>query len=375
MGARLSCRILGGLSVEWDGVAVALGGAKQQMVLGRLLLDPGRVVPADTLVDWVWGEEASPSASATLQVYMSNLRRALAPAAAGLDRQLLVTQRPGYLARVEPEELDVSRFESGLAEAERCSSPSERVAALRDALAEWRGAPLDGLPLPIEGVAPLTRLQLVHDSAVHALLEAELASGRHREVLGELESWLGRRPLDERLRALHMIALYRAGRQADALASYQQARELLADELGLDPSPELRAVEAQVLAHDPALAAPSSGSPTASARPVADDGSATVLRSSVLAPLARIVVDGREVVLDRTVTTLGRAPDRTIVLDDPSVSRRHAEIRLVGSEATIVDVGSSNGVVVNGQRVSTTTLRDGDEIRLGGCELVFRTTA
>src|SRR5690606_15968300 len=98
------------------------------MVLGRLLLDPGRVVPADTLVDWVWGEEAPPSASATLQVYMSNLRRALAPAAAGLDRQLLVTQRPGYLARVEPEELDVSRFECGLAEAERCSSASERVA-------------------------------------------------------------------------------------------------------------------------------------------------------------------------------------------------------------------------------------------------------
>ncbi len=372
MGARLSCRILGGLSVEMDGVAVPLGGAKQQMVLGRLLLDPGRVVPTGSLVDWVWGEDASPSAAATLQVYMSNLRRALAHAAAELDRQVLVTQRPGYLARVEPEELDVGRFEAGLAEAERCTDPRERAAILRSALDEWRGAPLDGLPVPADGLAPLTRLQLVHDGAVQALLEAELDAGRHREVLGELEGWLERRPLDERLRALHMTALYRAGRQTDALASYQQARELLADELGLDPSPELRAVEAQVLAHDPALQAPSAPATPSRSGP---DESVTVLRSSVLAPLARIVVGGREIVLDRTVTTLGRSPDRNVVLDDRSVSRLHAEIRLVGAEATIVDVGSSNGVVVNGQRVSSSPLRDGDEIRLGGCELTFRTTA
>jgi pSer/pThr/pTyr-binding forkhead associated (FHA) protein len=100
-----------------------------------------------------------------------------------------------------------------------------------------------------------------------------------------------------------------------------------------------------------------------------------VLRSSVLAAPARLVVDGREIVLRRAVTTIGRADDQVVVLDDPSVSRRHAEIRVVGAEAHLVDVGSSNGVVVNDQRVGATALADGDVIRLGGCELVYRTGA
>lgn len=376
MTSRLSCRILGGLEVTFDGQPIALGGAKQQMVLARLLVDPTRVVSADQLVEWVWGLDAPESTAATLQVYVSNLRRALAPAATELGRQLIVTRRPGYVAELLTEELDASRFEEQLDLADRAARSGDvpaRMEHLRAALDEWRGEPLAGLPLGADAVSVTTRLQRLHEGAVESLLEAELDAGHHREVLGQLEEHLRRQPLDERIRELHMLALYRAGRQADALASFQQARDLLLDELGLDPSPRLRQLEGQILAHDPALQPfAASGRPVDGARPVELEGSATVVRSSVLWVPARLQFDGRDVVLDRPVVTVGRAADRTVVLDDPGVSRHHAELRQEGQTWRIVDVGSSNGVVVNGERTGSATLRDGDQLRLGNVELVFR---
>lgn len=376
MTPRLGCRILGGLEVTFDGNPVALGGAKQQMVLARLLVDPNRVVSADQLVEWVWGQDAPESTAATLQVYVSNLRRALAPAAGELDRQLIVTRRPGYVVELLVEELDAARFEQQLQLADgagRAGDVHGRMGHLRAALGEWRGDPLAGLPVGLDAVSVTTRLQVLHDGAVESLLEAELDAGHHREVLGQVEEHLRRQPLNERLRELHMLALYRAGRQADALASFQQARDLLLDELGLDPSPRLRQLEGQILAHDPALQPPAgSGRPVEAARPVDLDGSATVVRSSVLWVPARLQVEGRDVVLDRAVVTVGRAADRNVVLDDPGVSRHHAELRQEGPTWRIVDVGSSNGVVVNGERTGSATLRDGDLLRLGNVEMVFR---
>jgi DNA-binding SARP family transcriptional activator len=304
----------------------------------------------------------------------ANLRRVLAPAAEALGRQLIVTQRPGYLVALEPDELDLLRFERSLAaaaEAQRAGRLDDRIGHLRGALAEWRGDPLAGLPVEIDGLALTTRLNVERDGAVESLLEAEVEQGRHREVLGELEDELARQPLNERLRELHMLALYRSGRQADALASYREARERFLDELGLDPSPRLASLEARILDHDPSLQLPEP-----SARPggalASDLDGPTVVRSSVLWIPARLVIEGRDVVLDRGVVTIGRAADRDVVLDDPSVSRRHAEIRQEGQTWRVVDVGSANGVVVNGVRTGAAALADGDQLRLGGVELTFR---
>jgi hypothetical protein len=196
--------------------------------------------------------------------------------------------------------------------------------------------------------------------------EAELAVGRHRELLGELQTWVAENPLDERLRGHLMLALYRCGRQADALAAYRQGRELLVEELGIDPSHELRELEGRILNQDRGL-----DYVAARPDPVAMVPS-TQIRSSVLGPEAVLEFNGRHALLDGRVVTIGRLPDRDIVLDDVGVSRLHAEVRRTGNSFRLVDLGSANGTVVNGNRVAEHVLVDGDIIRLGDVELMFR---
>ncbi len=375
MNQGLDCRILGGLEVRVHGQPVALGGAKQQMVLARLLLDPNRVVSTDRLIDWVWGEDAPDSTASTLQVYVSNLRRALSLAAPASDPAPIVTRRPGYLIEVAPAELDATRFEERVTAAQSSAhfgDSAECVVLLRSALAEWHGDPLEGLPLGIGAVSMMTRLHVLRDGAIEMLIEAEFELGHHREILVELEEWLARQPLNERLRELQMLALYRTGRQADALAAYQQTRDLFLNELGLDPSPRLRELESRILAHDPSLQ-PSNNvvARDFSGMPMPNE-SATVIRASVVRSPARLRIDGRDIVLDRAAVSVGRSTDRTIVLEDPGVSRNHAEIRHEGEEWRIVDVGSANGITVNGAQVTSCVLSDGDVIRLGDQELTFR---
>ena len=176
--------------------------------------------------------------------------------------------------------------------------------------------------------------------------EAELAIGRHRETLDELRAWSSEHPLDERLRGLLMLALYRCGRQADALAVYRDGRELLVEELGIDPSRELRELEQQILEQDPALDLDRVATPDA-------DGAPTVVRSSVRTTRAVLVVDGRTVPLARSVTRIGRTPGQDVVVDDPGVSRIHAEVRRSGDVYRVADAGSSNGTSVNGERASS----------------------
>jgi DNA-binding SARP family transcriptional activator len=363
---------LGPFECSWAGAQLNLGGTKQQMVLALLALEANTVVSVDRLVEWVWPDESEPRHAATLQVYMSNLRRLLTPASEQLGRPLIVTRRPGYELQLRAQESDVLLFDSLRRQGElagKAGDISASVTAFRAALQLWRGEPLSGLPVdPIQG-GTTARLALTRVTVIEQTAEAELAVGRHREVLAELQQWVADHPLDERLRGHLMLALYRCGRQADALAVYRDGRELLVDELGIDPSKELRDLENRILMQDTTL-------DFAATRP---DPRATFpstqVRSSVLGVRAVLEAPGRRVVLDQPLLTIGRLLDRDLVLDDVGVSRVHAEIRQVGRSFRLVDLGSANGSVVNGERIVEHVLADGDVIRLGSVELTFRLLA
>ena len=362
-------RILGPLEVMVSGESIKLGGGKQQLVLAALLIEPNRVVSVERLIDWVWSDDV-PERNATLQVYVSNLRRLLAPVGEALGRTLVTTRRPGYSIEVSPDELDSLRFEQLRRAGEQslaAGAPHETVTSLRAALALWRGETLAGLPL--EGVAQheATRLNVARITAIEQLGEAELSLGRHQEVVNELRAWVSDSPLNERLRGLLMVALYRCGWQADALAAYREGRELLVDELGIDPSKDLRDLENQILAQDPVL--DWLPSPTLTVMPVAD---ATVLRSSIVARSAYLTMDGINVTLDKGVTTIGRLPDRDLVILDAGASRVHAEIHLTPDGFVLIDAGSGNGTQISGERIRERLLGDGDVIQIGATEILFR---
>jgi len=362
----LSVLALGPLECRWNGHLLALGGTKQQMVLALLVLEANRVVSVDRLLDWVWLEDAEPRNAATLQVYVSNWRRELAPVAEQLGRQLIVTRRPGYELHLATEESDLMTFDALRREgagAERDGRPGDAVQAYRAALALWRGEPFLGLPVEPSATAAL---RLAKVSVMEQLAESELAVGRHRDVVGQLETWVAEHPLNECLRGHLMLALYRCGRQVDALATYRAGRELLVEELGIDPSRELRELEGRILNQDRSL-------DLVPQRTESHDRSpSTELRSSVLGPLAVLEYVGGVYAIDRPIVTIGRLADRDLVLDDVGVSRMHAEIRRVGGSCVIADLGSVNGTVVNGRREIQHVLRDGDVVRLGSIELTYR---
>jgi DNA-binding SARP family transcriptional activator len=240
-------RILGPLQVLDEGRELPLGGAKQRALLALLLLDPNRVVSRDRLIDELWHADPPATAPTALQVYVSQLRKAL-------GRDLILTQPPGYLIRVGDGELDLHRFERLVATA-RAEEPAEAARLLRKGLALWRGAPLaelgDSVARPERG-----RLEEQRLAALEQRIDAELALGHHAGLVPELEGLVRERPLRERLRGQLMLALYRCGRQADALEVYRTGRRLLDEELGLEPGAELQRLERAILNHDPSLESP-----------------------------------------------------------------------------------------------------------------------
>jgi DNA-binding SARP family transcriptional activator len=253
-------RILGPFEVYTAGQAVPLGGAKQRALLAVLLLSANHVVSVDRLIDELWGEQPPATAAHTIQVYVSQLRKVLeAP-------EVLVTRSPGYLLRVESDELDLHRFERMLEEGRRAlgEGDAETAAArLREALSLWRGDALADFSFEPFAQAAISRLDELRLAAVEDRIEADLALGRHADVIGELSTLIGAHPLRERPRAQSMLALYRSGRQAEALQAYQEARGVLVDELGIDPSPALQELEMAILNQDGSLALEPAGSPVA----------------------------------------------------------------------------------------------------------------
>jgi DNA-binding SARP family transcriptional activator len=231
--------ILGPLEARDRGEQLPLGGPKQRALLTLLLLDAGRVLSTDRLIEALWAGEPPPSAVASLQNFVAQLRK-------GLGAEAIETRSPGYLVRLEPEQLDLARVRRLVDEA-RASEPVRRAELLGDALSLWRGEPLDEFryePFARDEIARLEEFRLTLQEE-HA--EAKLAIGEHADLVPQLESLVRSHPLRERLRAQLMLALYRSGRQAQALDVFREGRELLVEELGLEPSPLLRSVQASIL--------------------------------------------------------------------------------------------------------------------------------
>jgi DNA-binding SARP family transcriptional activator len=233
-------RILGPLeAVDEEGRARSLGGLKQRGLLALLLLEAGRVVPTDRLVDALWGGTPPPTATASLQNFVSQLRKTLGP-------ELIETRPPGYLVRLDNGQLDLSRVRRLVDEA-RASDPVRRARLYGEALALWRGEPLAELAYESFAQTEIARLAELRLLLVEEHAEAELAIGRHAELIGDLEALVHQHPLRERLRGQLMLALYRSGRQADALDAYRAGRTALVEGLGIEPSPLLQRIHASIL--------------------------------------------------------------------------------------------------------------------------------
>ena len=241
-------RILGPLSVLDGEREVVLGGVKQRSLLALLVVHRNEAVSRDRLTDLLWGERPPDTAAKTIQVYVSRLRRAL-----GDDR--IGTRGNGYVLRVGEDELDLDRFE-GLAERARSEEPAVAVSTLEEALSLYRGDPLQDLAYEPWADGEVSRLTELRLAAHEQLVDAELQLGRHAQLVAELEARVRAAPLRERLRGQLMLALYRSGRQADALEAYREGRALLDETLGLEPGPELRQLEQRILQHDDSLAPP-----------------------------------------------------------------------------------------------------------------------
>ncbi|HZE06145.1 MAG TPA: BTAD domain-containing putative transcriptional regulator [Solirubrobacteraceae bacterium] len=239
-------RILGPLEVAEGDCLVSLPGA-QRALLARLLLSANEVVSADRLIEELWGEDGPESGRAALQVRVSQLRKAL-----GGDSRRIATRAPGYVLRVDRDELDLYGFERLVSEAD-AAEPAKAAAKLREALDLWRGAPLDDLSYASFAQPAIRRLEELRLAAYEKRIDADLELGRQAEVIAELEALVEEHPLREHLHAQLMLALYRCGRQADALGAYQHARRVLVEELGIEPSAPLRRLEQAILRQEASL--------------------------------------------------------------------------------------------------------------------------
>ena len=337
--------VLGPLRVESSRGPVEIRGAKERLLLARLVAARGRLVPASDLVDTLWGDLPPPSAGKSLQTFVLRLRNALEPERNG-NPTVLLTEGPGYRLALDPSQADAERFAQLARMGERCLTdgrPEAAAATLTEALEMWRGPAYAGFDGAAFAVSEARRLEELRMAAVEGRLGAELALGRAGAAVPELERLVGEHPMRERLWEMLVAALYRAGRQGDALGAYARARTVLSDELGIDPGPGLRGVHARVLAHDPTL-----GSPTA--------------RQQIPPQLrlARTLV-GRDEELGRlrdAWTSAVRGSPATVVVRGPEgaggTALAAALATEVAREGAVVDYRSSDAVATGSARDSGT---------------------
>jgi WD40 repeat protein/DNA-binding SARP family transcriptional activator len=243
-------RILGPLEVEGERGPVALGGTKPRAVLAVLLLHPNEPVSAEQMAIALWGEDAPEGAVKTVQVHVSRLRKALG------DGDAVATTPGGYRLRVRPGELDAERFEHLVEDGRHAlaeGQPARAATVLREALVLWRGPPFAELALEPFAPAEIARLEEQRLAALEARVEADLAAGHEAELIGELQHLVAEHPTRERLAGQLMLALYRCGRQADALTAYRDVRQTLVERIGVEPGPELRRLHEAILHQDPSL--------------------------------------------------------------------------------------------------------------------------
>jgi DNA-binding SARP family transcriptional activator len=251
-------RLLGPLEVLEGDKTLEIAGTKRRALLALLLLRANEVVRSERLIDDLWGENPPANAPAALRSHISRLR-------GSLGSELLARLEWGYVLRTPPESIDLRRFEQLLGEADPLPA-GERAMLLAEALALWRGPPLADLALEPGLQREIDRLQELHVATLERRIDADLEAGRNSELIGELEGLIAEHPLREHLRSQLILALYRAGRQAEALEVYRETRRVLSEELGLEPSPELRELERAILRQDPSLA-PTAAASSASTQP------------------------------------------------------------------------------------------------------------
>ena len=314
-----------------DGLPVALGGWRPRELLAVLLLHLNQPLSTDRLVSTLWGESASAGAAITLRTHVGAVRRALTSAGAG---EALVTGGGGYALRLDPDDLDAEVFEHRVhrgQEALALEQPDEAARLLRAALALWRGPVLTDLGPPDFAGTTVNRLDELRAVAEESAIAAELALGLHREVVGTLQELVAAHPFRERLAGQLMLALYRSGRQADALATYAATKVNLAEELGLDPGPELRDLETAILRQDPALlpVVAASSAHDAASGPAPPPRSLRQPLDGVYAALERGPLVGRDTVVDTLDVAWGRVLDEVSTMVAVSGSAGTGKSRLV----------------------------------------------
>jgi DNA-binding SARP family transcriptional activator/DNA-binding beta-propeller fold protein YncE len=358
MAARGSCsfRILGPFEVFADGLPVDLGGRKPAELLALLVLQANEVVSADHLVDELWGSEPPRTARKTLQVHISRLRRELGDG-------ILETRPQGYVLDVERRQVDAHVFED-LFERGRDAlddrRPGEAARLLREALALWRGRALAGMDGEAFARTATARLDDLRLAAIELRIEADLALGRHASVVGELQTLVAEQPYREGFRRQLMLALYRAGRQADALAAYRSARRTLVEELGVEPGPELRELEASMLRHDPSIA-----TPRVSSAPSERKRRLPILVAGIL--VVGLAAGALAVVVSRSASSSQPVvvPDSVVKIDP----RTNSVVRVtrVGRQPNRLAYGKGVIWVVNGRDRTVSRVRpSGDVETIGG---------
>lgn len=290
--------VLGPLEVRRDGQPVELRGSKRRALLALLVLHANEVVRSDRLVDELWGDKPPRNAPAALQNHVFRLRKDLGP-------DVLVTKPWGYVLRVDRDRIDLRRFECLVTEA-RTLPAEERFGRLRDALALWRGPALADVADEPALVSEVARLEELRLSALEQRVDAELELGGHSGLVPELEDLVAQHPLREQLRGQLILGLYRAGRQAEALETYRETRRVLIEELGIEPSPELRELERAILRQDPALAV--SPAPPGSAPPADEERRFRWPRSPLVLAAAALLLAGGGAAAAVAVTRGGPGP-------------------------------------------------------------------
>jgi DNA-binding SARP family transcriptional activator len=273
-------RLLGPFEVAENDSSLAVGQGKRRSLLAVLLLHANEVVSTDRLIDNLWGGSPPVTAVKSVHVYVSHLRRALGPNGAGAGTEdRLLTRGHGYMLRVKPGELDLQVFEDLLAEGRRlraAGSAAKAAQTLRDAVALWRGQPLADFAYEPFAQSEIARLEELRTGALEERIDSDLAIGRHAEVIGELEGLVAGNPLRERSWCQLMMALYRCGRQGDALEAYRRARWSLVEELGLEPGEDLRRLQEEILRQNPAITDPASrGAPLGETTATTDGAAST----------------------------------------------------------------------------------------------------
>ena len=366
---RLSYLILGPLEVRDGKTALALRGGQQRRLLAILLLHAGEAVSSDRLIDELWHGKPPHTAAKALQGYISSLRKQL-------GQDAVETVGSGYRLRVAAEDVDAHRFEELLAEA-RPLERSPAAAKLREALALWRGPALADFAYEDFAQLEIERLDELRRAATERRIDLELALGHHDDLVPELEALVHAHPLRERLRRHLMVALYRSGRQAEALDAYQDARTVLRDELGLEPSEELQALQRAILAHDASLSPPPRVETPRPAR-AAHPPESRRLRNPLVAVAAGLAILGGAAAA--IALTWGTGKTRAVVVPPNSVARidpagtRVESYTTVGRDPVAIAIGLGGVWVANAEdgtvtRLDPTTGKFVDTIGAGGGDL------